>query len=419
LLLFIYMLAQLLRQSFTKQKRSMLLMVVSVAMGTAVAASLVTLALDVKGKVSRELRSFGANITIVPRVEGLADLAGQQRYLRQQDVIKSKTIFWRHNIIGVAPFLDAKASLSVNGNSRNIQAVGAWFDKDLPIPGEKEPFKAGVFSVSPWWSVKGSPPVGDNILVGITLAEELSLKEGDIVLIDGSPHKVSGTLSTGGKEDDQIFMELGSLQELKSLPDAITRVTVSALTTPMDDFAYKDPDSMSKIEYEKWYCTGYVTSIATQLEEVFKGSSARPIWQVAQTEGTVLERLTALIYFLTIAALLAAALGMSTTMAASVLRRLDEVGLMKALGADNIRISYIFLTEALLVGLVGGLLGYGLSILVTNFIGVQVFDVALSQRGILLPVSIGSALVIAGVGSLLPIRSAMRVKPAVVLKEAH
>jgi putative ABC transport system permease protein len=413
------MLSSLLKQSFFNQKKAMSLMIVSVAMGTAITASLITIAFDIKGKVSRELRSFGANITLEPKIEGFADIAGQKRYLREQDVVKAKTIFWRHNILGVVPFLEEKTKLSLGEEEREVLAVGTWFEKELPLPGEAAGFKAGVDTVSPWWEVKGSHPSGKTVLLGVSLAGALGARAGDEVLIDGTGYIVSGTLSTGGKEDNQLFMDLASLQELKGREGNVSRVLVSALTTPMDEFAYKDPDTMSSKEYEKWYCTGYVTSIAKQLEEVFKGSRAKPIWQVAETEGKVLGRLTLLIYLLTAAALIASSLGVSTTMAASLLRRLDEIGLMKSIGADTMGISAIFLTEALIIGAVGGLAGYLMSIGVSQFIGYRVFDTAITERALLLPVALISATGISVLGSLAPIRRALKVKPAIVLKGAE
>jgi putative ABC transport system permease protein len=413
------MLLSLLKQSFSNQKRAMLLMIVSVAMGTAIAASLVTIALDIKGKVSKELRSFGANITLEPKVEGFADIAGQKRYLREEDVVKAKTIFWRHNILGVAPFLEERAEIKFRDKTREIQAVGTWFEKELPLPGEAGGFKAGINTVSPWWDVRGRYPEGDKVLLGISLADALGAGEGDGILMDGKAYDVSGILSTGGDEDNRVFMDLDALQALKGREEGISRVLVSALTTPMDEFAYKDPESMSPREYEKWYCTGYVTSIAKQLEEVFKGSKAKPIWQVAETEGRVLGRLTLLIYLLTAASLLAAALGVSTTMAASLLRRLDEIGLMKSIGADSVSISAIFLAEALIIGAVGGLAGYLFSIGVSKYIGYRVFDTAIAGRAMLFPIAILSALLISVLGSILPIRRALRVKPAIVLKGAE
>ncbi len=398
----------------------MALMIISVAMGTAIAASLITVSLDIQGKVSRELRSFGANITVEPRVEGLADITGQRRYLREEDLIKAKTIFWRHNILGLAPFLEVDGmSWEAGGQSGESTVVGTWFQKRLPLPGEKGTFDTGVSVVSPWWELKGNEPAQGETVIGSGLAQSLGLKSGDTIKLSGEAFRVVGTLTTGGREDSLIFLDLHELQTLADRPGAVSRVQVSALTTPMDDFAYKDPKTMSDAEYEKWYCTAYVTSISEQLEEVFKGSSARPIWQVAQTEGKVLGRLTVLVYLLTAASLLAAALGMSTTMAASLLRRLDEIGLMKSLGADSLRVISIFLSEAFIIALVGGLAGYGLSFLSSRYIGIQVFGAQITERAMLFPISIGSALVISVLGSLLPIRRALRVKPAIVLKEAR
>jgi putative ABC transport system permease protein len=322
--------------------------------------------------------------------------------------------------MGLAPFLEEPGmALSHGGVQKDVTASGVWFDHDLPMPGEKMAFRVGITVVSPWWQLMGSPPGPGDAVLGVELASELKAGRGDTVTLGGRPYTVTGTLSTGGREDSQVFLDLHELQALIGRPGAITRVQVSALTTPMDEFAYKDPEAMSTAEYEKWYCTAYVTSIAEQLEEVFRGSTARPIWQVAQTEGHVLGRLSILIYTLTAASLIAAALGMSTTMAASLLRRLDEIGLMKSLGADSLHVVSIFLSEAFIIAMVGGLTGYGVSYVVARYIGLQVFGTEISGGGILFPIALLSALIISVLGSLLPIRRALRVKPAVVLKEAR
>ncbi len=396
-------------------------MVVSIAMGTALAASLITISFEINGKISRELRSFGANIIVEPKIEGLADISGQKRYLRYGDIIKTKTIFWRHNILGVAPFLETDSGIAVKGGSAQpVKLIGAWYEKELPLPGEKNTFAAGIKTVSPWWYINGKwSDSKDTVVVGSSLAARLSLKNGDALLLDGREVTVSGTIETGGPEDNQVFMDLESLQELRQMQGKISRVFVSALTTPMDDFAYKNPETMSKAEYEKWYCTGYVTSIAKQIEEVFSGSAVKPIWQVAETEGKVLDRLRLLIYLLCFIALTASAIGVSTTMIMSLLRRIEEIGLMKAIGADRTRIITIFLTEGVIIGVVGGLLGYVLSLGAAQYIGMKVFNTGLEQRAILLPIAIGNAVLIAVAGTILPIRRALKIKPGVVLKGAE
>lgn len=413
------MLLNIIKKSFANQTKAMALMIASVAVGTAMASSLLTMSLEIGGKVSKELRSFGANIIIEPRVEGLAGISGQRRYLRQEDVIKSKTIFWRHNIVGVAPFLEAEGECLAGGKKENVRLVGAWYEKGLPLPGEAKEFEAGIRSVSPWWYVDGRwPDSPGGTVVGSSLAGRLGLRTGDRLTVDGRDFVVTGTIETGGDEDNQVFFDLEALQELKGLKDMVSKVMVSALTTPMDDFAYKDPKTMSRTEYEKWYCTGYVTSIAKQLEEVFDGSKAKPVWQVAETEGKILEKLRLLIYLLCIIALVASAIGVSTTMVMSLLRRTEEIGLMKATGADSGQIITIFVSEGFVIGCIGGLIGYGISVFSSHYIGMKVFNSGVGHKAMLLPVAIVIALLISVSGTILPIRRALGIKPAVVLKGA-
>jgi len=101
--------------------------------------------------------------------------------------------------------------------------------------------------------------------------------------------------------------------------------------------ARKDPATMSKDEYEKWYCTAYVTSVAKNVEEVMAGSRAKPIWQIASAEGALLKKLNSVMLFLTILALGASATAVSTSLMASMAERSPEIALMKAVGADRFR----------------------------------------------------------------------------------
>ena len=212
------MLLNIIRRSFVNQRRAMFLMIISVSVGTALAASLISLSLEIGGKVSRELRSFGANILIEPKVEGLADISGQRRYLRQEDIIKAKTIFWRHNIVGISPFLETDSEVSFQGRSEEIKLIGAWYEKDLPQPGESKKFQAGIKTVSPWWQIEGAWPASkDKVVLGASVAGRFGIRSGEDIVMEGENFTVSGILETGGMEDDQIFMDMEALQELNSL----------------------------------------------------------------------------------------------------------------------------------------------------------------------------------------------------------
>jgi putative ABC transport system permease protein len=223
------MLANILKRSFLNQKKAMALMIVSVAVGTALAASLISLSLDIKGKISRELRAFGANIAVEPRVEGMADISGQKRFLRQEDIIKVKTIFWRHNILGVAPFLESDAALRHNGSKETVTLIGAWYERMLSMPaGKSDSFPVGIRTVAPWWVMEGKWPAADEVLLGSTVSSRHGIRVNDRVNIDGRDFTVSGIIETGGVEDNQAFMELELLQDFKEMKGKVSRVLVSA-----------------------------------------------------------------------------------------------------------------------------------------------------------------------------------------------
>jgi putative ABC transport system permease protein len=156
--------------------------------------------------------------------------------------------------------------------------------------------------------------------------------------------------------------------------------------------------------------------VLTQIEEALPDSRARPIRQVAEAEGTFLRRIGLLMTLLTVAALLAAVLAVMTAMTAAVLERRAEIGLMKAVGADHHQVAVIFLSEAGLIGLMGGTFGYVAGSGLTAVIGRHVFATAVSLPPVVLPITMALALGVALAGSALPVRQAMRFDPVVLLR---
>src|SRR3972149_5839264 len=101
------------------------------------APALLAISGDILQRMSQELRSYGANILVTPRGESLpVDIAGITYYphggelLDEGQLGKLKTIFWRNNIVGFAPFL----SLPVQSGGTSVVLTGTWFDKEVVIP---------------------------------------------------------------------------------------------------------------------------------------------------------------------------------------------------------------------------------------------------------------------------------------------
>lgn len=408
------MLFRILKNSFLKRPRAIFLVFLSITMGAAVATAFLGIAGEISHKMALELRSYGANILLEP-----AAMEGGG-FLREADLPKIKTVFWKYNITGFTPYLYGVAELTA-GNMRERGVVaGTWFNKQLEVEGEDPTFQ-GIKVIAPWWEVQGEwPMAAEEAIVGASLASRLRLSVGNDVKV--SVHGVSqlfrvcGIVTTGGFEEEQLFAPLVTVQSLLKQPGKVSRVLVSALTVPMDDFGRKDPNLMTKDEYEKWYCTAYVTSVAKNVEEVMAGSRAKPIWQIASAEGALLKKLNNVMLLLTVLALGASATAVSTSLMASMAERSPEIALMKAIGADRLQISSIFVGETLIISMAGGVIGFLLGDQLAGIISRSVFNSTIASPLWLFPTAIISAFLVALAGSIAPLRRALMIEPVRVLK---
>jgi putative ABC transport system permease protein len=418
------MFVRLVYESFRRQKRRKLLAGAAITLGVTVATAMIAVATDIGDKINRELRTIGANLLVTPQEDTLdVEIGGVNlkppsdgAFLNEADLPKIKGTFWHNNITGFAPMLPVQVSMQRDGQTENLTLLGTYFAKEVSFG--KEEFATGVRSTHPWWKVSGAWPDDSSrdVLLGERLAGRLSAKPGDDITLSGRQLRVSGILSTGGSEDDQVVAPIALAQEILGKPGAVRRVYVSALTKPEDAFARRDPKSMSGAIYDRWYCSPYPQSIAFQLQEAIPHSHAEQIRQVAQNEGAVLTRIEGLIFLVTLAALFASALAVSAAMATAIFERRAEVGLMKALGAGRLAVASVFFAEATLLALFGGLVGFAAGGVLAHQIGRSIFNSEIAISPVLLPVILAIAVIVTFAGSAAAIRKAVELDPVFALR---
>ncbi len=410
---------RLLSKAIQRRKLRIALAVLAVIMGATIASTLLTISYDINDKMGRELKSYGANILLQPSSEGA--------FINESELYKMKTIFWRHNIIGYSPYL----SDTVNVNDMEILLSGTYLDEEIRIPGVNKTFignrkaqekeatiRTGVKTIAPWWKVDGEWPAPGEALVGVNAAEKLGLKGGDLFraefVSNNATFKVSGILSTGGDEDGQVIVSLKDAQMLFEKQGMVDRVVVSALTKP--ELQEKiDPSLLPLGEYEIWYCTPYISSIMFQIEEVID-ANARPIRQVADNEGKLLNKFEWLMFLITDIAMTSASLGVSAAMTTSIFERKKEIGLMKAIGADGNQIAGLFFAEAVVTGIIGGAIGILIGIVLARIVGLWVFGAIINPSLFSVLISGILSLTVALLGSMLPVKKAVEIEPSVILR---
>jgi putative ABC transport system permease protein len=413
------MILRFVQESIVRAPRRKALIIAAIAMGTAVATAMLGVMLDIGDKINSELRSEGANIAVTAQAAAVtggvgsiaAGAAGTADYIPESEVPNIKKIFWGLNVIGFSPSLAAQDGA--------VQVEGVWFKHLYPAPSGGTQV-TGLDAVNPAWHLEqGRWPVGalNECLVGSALARRNGWKAGSNITVLGAPFNVAGVILTGDDADDRVFLPLARVQELTQRPGVVDRIDVAALTKPEDDFARRDPNTMTAKDKERWSCSNYVTSMAYEIEQALPGTVARPVRRVADNEGKILSHVGGLMELITLVALLSAGLTVWSLTAATMVERRGEIAIMQAIGAGRSVVATLFGIEIALVGLAGGVIGAIAGVVLAHYVGASVFQETVAVSPILPFLIVPAAMAIALAGAAQPLRRALRMEPAVTLRE--
>lgn len=299
------------------------------AISTATAVALLVLGRGMTEDITRKLDEFGANIVIVPEEEGLTlSYAGISvtgvnsagRELSEADLGRLKTIKNAGNISIVAPKLAGEASL----NGRPVLVAGVRFGDE--------------FSLKKWWHISegARPDSPDEILAGRTAALAMDLRAGQSVKLGNRDVTVSGILAdTGSQDDGLIFTDLVFAQELLAKPGRLSLIELAAL------------------------CTGCpIEEMVKQISGVLPGTRVKAMKETLGLKMSAMSQFHNFSYGVSTIIMLVAGLIVLTTMMSSVGERKKEIGLFRAVGYRRRHIMQIVLLEAVMLGLLGGALGY-------------------------------------------------------------
>ena len=369
--------------SLMRRRSRMLVALLSIAIGATVLSGLVTIYYDVPRQMGAQFRNYGANMIFTASDEEMSI----------DDVRQSASVISSGDLVGMTPYRYENIRI----RERPIVVAGTDME--------------GVKLTSPYWNVQGDyPTASEQMMIGANVAESFRLKIGDILTVSYTPEgavatedetvldnmidfEITGILDTGGSEEDYIYM---SLEDLETLTENKGSIDVAELSV-----------------------SGSADDLSNYVNKINQGNSAvkaRLVKRVTASETTVLSKLQALVLLVTIVVLALTMICVATTMTAVVAERRKEIGLRKAIGASDSSIIQEFLGESILLGGLGGVLGSVLGFVFAQQVSVHVFSSSIAFRPLLVPITIIVSVLVTGLSSLMPIRSATDVDPALVLK---
>ena len=378
--------------SILRRRSRVFIAILAVAIGATTLSGLVTIAVDVPAQLAREIRSYGANLVVTPA--------------------------------GDVPITDEAVAAATAQVPASALVGSAAFDYET-VTINDQPYVAGgadlnaVHAMNPYWYVDGEwPAATGQVLVGEQIASTIDVKAGDTITVSqldasskgaqvqsGAPAAglkvdprtvtltVSGILKTGGNEDGYVYM---SSQDMSALTGQSGTVSLAEYSIALEG------DQLS--------------AIADAMNAANPDIHAQTVRRLAQSDTGVLAMLRSLLIVITVIVLALTMIGVSTTMIAVVTERRNEIGLRKALGATARSITREFMGEGVMLGLIGGLLGagagYGLAVLIST----SVFHRSISLHPVILLGTVACSILIAVLACLPPVRRALAVDPALVLR---
>ena len=368
---------KMITSSLIRRRSRMLVALLAIAIGSTVLSGLLTIYYDIPRQMGTVFRSYGANVIFLP-TESEAKIV-------QEQIDAIKQVIDSEKLVGFAPYIYQSAK--VNEQPYMIAAT------DLE----------NARNNSPYWLIRGDWPHNKKeVLIGHEISRNIELSVGDTFIVNTPKANgdvtvtectVSGIVTTGGVEEEFIFM---SLEDIKTV------------------IGYND--TFDVIECSIDGNQEYLKSIADTVSKQVNGITPRLVKRVTESQDVVLNKLQALVWIVTIIVLFLTMICVTTTMMAVVAERRKEIGLKKALGASNSSVVKDFMGEAVMLGLIGGILGVVLGYVFADNVSISVFAREVSFPVQLAPFTVIASIIITIVSCLFPVRATVDIDPALVLR---
>jgi len=378
---------RIIRRLLSANRGRLFVMLLALGSGAAVTAALLNLQVDAKRRLTTEFRAFGPNVLIVPKGSSASN---------SETLPESLTQLVPGNLpsggVTVSSALYLIGSVSVPQSGKSFPAVVAGSNRlvfiKLVLPSSSTP------SNSP----NGPTLSSENLCIaGARLAQQVGAQQDKELLVTSGDRRESCRVavilpSTGGPEDDRLTMGLQSAQLLADLPGRVSTIELRVPGTP-----------------------GEIQNYIVNLQKQIPDADVHPVRQFTEGEAKIYNRISGLLTATVGIVLLLTALCVMAAMTNVAMERKMDVGLMKAIGGATRRVIRLFLAEAALLGLVGGLLGAAAGILLSIGLGKAVFGVAARPRLIVYPVAVGLTVLVA-ILSAFPLRRLASLRPASVFR---
>ena len=344
--------------SLIANKMRSILTMLGIIIGVAAVIALVSIGNGVKQDIQNSISSLGSNLLMVmpgaPRTPGVRPSQGSMKSLKVSDYqaiskldgVKAASPYTANSYVTI--YQSKNWTTTVSGVSSNFQDVNNWTMAEGRFISSKNVENRERVAV-----------VGQTVVKNLFAGEDPVGKE---IRVKNIPFRVIGVLNSkgngtmGNDQDDVIFIPYTTAMERVEGVDYLRMVYVVASDDNGIDRLQSDIENLLRVRH----------SIKDTNLDDFNIQNMKSIMEtMEQTTGT----LTLFLGAVAAISLVVGGIGIMNIMLVSVTERTREIGIRKALGATYFVIVTQFLIEAVVISLMGGLIGIALGIGASKLIG--------------------------------------------------
>jgi len=216
---------------------------------------------------------------------------------------------------------------------------------DIPLSPTNDSVVIGSAVYDPWDNGTLFAEVGDELVITVTIRDNGASHQNNItVTVVGILGEIGGTSFGGGPSDSGLYIPIETAAEIFE-SEKVSSIVVQLVS---DDEATID-------------------AVTLDIEALFDDeANVLSSTSVLEMMDTMLGTIELLLAGIAGISLLVAGIGIMNIMIVSLMERTREIGILKALGAKGRTVMGVFLSEALLIGLIGGVIGIVAGALLAN-----------------------------------------------------
>ena len=346
-------------KALLRNKTRSALSMLGIVIGIAAVIAVVNLGEGLKQSTANQLSDMGTNLIMVMRANqrrgGVSMGSSNVQSLKVKDceyLAKNAK-----NITMVSPVVNSGGQV-VNGAKNWSGTVYGGSTDYLQI--RKYEIATGVNFTED--DVKKYAKVG---LIGQTIVKELFAEGedpiGKTIRVGNMPFKVIGTLKEKGEnamgmdQDDIIIMPYSTVQKRMLGVDFIHQIVCSAVSEDMADAAVEEIENLLRISHK--IPTGGTDDFDVRTQQ-----------ELLEMMTSMTSMITTVLIAIALISLLVGCIGIMNIMYVTVTERTKEIGLRMSIGAKNSAILLQFLTESIILSLIGGVLGLVLGVVLSYFV---------------------------------------------------